>query len=381
MTHLLPVGLPALLMFASILLAPVIIAFWSRWLAFRTEENERAGEWVRRRRQISIASMAMLAAWWVLWDGTNVSETIRIWTSGWEWPAGLVSSAFFLIPPILTTALVRLIIHLSNTTFLDDRSRAWDLVRLTTWSTAAPATAQLLAARGFEALYGKSWWAAIWLLAALGVLPLATVRLRRAEGLKMRRVKSGEIYKRAFALARQMGVTLREVAVVPVGRGNLTNAYASVSRTVAITENYTAFLRGAQLDFVIGHELGHLRARHGLKRLGIMAVVFVVLIAACALLPRSLLALRPLLDVIILLAPVLINRCVSRQFEYAADRAGLSLTQNLEMACRALENLHRVSQAPTTCGWVMELLMSHPSLDRRIRALEAVDALQRASSV
>jgi Zn-dependent protease with chaperone function len=381
MRPVLPVELPALLMFAAILLAPVIITLWRRRLAFRMVEDERAGEWIRGRRQISIASLVMVGAWWALWDGASISPAIRIWASSWKWPAGLVIPACFLVPPILATALVRLIVYGSNRTFLGDRWRAWDLVRLTMWSTAAPATAQVLAALGFESLYNKRWWGAIWLLTALVALASGASRLRRAEGLKMRKVKSGEIYKRAFSLARQMGVTLGDVAVVPVGRGNLTNAYGSAARTVAITENYTAFLRGAQLDFVIGHELGHLRARHGLKRIGIMAGVFTVLILGCSLLPRSLLALRPLLDLIVALAPVLIHRCISRQFEYAADRAGLSLTHNVEMASRALENLHRTSQVPTTCGWVTELFMTHPSLDRRVRALEKADMLQKASSV
>lgn len=213
----------------------------------------------------------------------------------------------FLLPPIIATAVVRLIVYLCGRTFLGDRWTNSDLVRLTLWSTVTPVASELLAAAGFERFYERNWVGSFWLVAATIALTVGTIRLRRAEGLNMRKVKSGEVYKRAFFLARQMKIPLREVAVVPVGRGNLTNAYGSSARTTAITENYTTLLKGAQLDSVIGHELGHVKMRHGIRTIGIMAVVFGVIVAGSLLLPRRLVSLRPPLDVAIVLGPVLIQ--------------------------------------------------------------------------
>jgi hypothetical protein len=81
------------------------------------------------------------------------------------------------------------------------------------------------------------------------------VGLRLAEGLKMRGVKSGELYKRTVYLARQMKVPVKQVMMVPPGRGQLTNAYSLGSGSIAMTENYSQFLVGAQLDAVIGHDM------------------------------------------------------------------------------------------------------------------------------
>ena len=95
---------------------------------------------------------------------------------------------------------------------------------------------------------------------------LGILRLRLAEGMKLQEVKGGELYKRAFVLAKMTKTPLKRVYVVPAGRGHLTNAYGA-SHTIAVTDNYGKFLTSAQLDFVIGHELGHAKAKHGRKRL------------------------------------------------------------------------------------------------------------------
>jgi Zn-dependent protease with chaperone function len=322
--------------------------------------------------------VAMIAAWWAVWDLGNASQAVRAWATSSELSVEFLVPFLFLAPPLAAVALVRLISYSLNRTFLDDRWRVGDLIRLALWSTAAPAGAQLFAAAGFEGLYQKRWaGSAGWLITATAALAVGTLCLRRAEGLKMRKVKSGEMYKRAMVLAKHLGIPLREVSVVPVGRGNLTNAWGSTGRTVAITENYTKFLSGAQLDFVIGHELGHVQQRHGIRKLGVMAAMYGVVVAGCVLLPRNLFQLRPLLDVVIVFAPVLLQRFISRRFEYAADLTGLEATHNPEMAIQALENLHRASLVPAECGWVAELFMTHPSLKRRARAINAARPMGR----
>jgi len=104
--------------------------------------------------------------------------------------------------------------------------------------------------------------------------------VRVAEGIKLQRVKSGEVYKRAFAIAKDMRTPLKRVYIVPAGRGHLTNAYG-LSESIAVTDNYGKFLDRAELDFVIGHELGHVKGKHGRKTVLIMAIVFATLAAMC----------------------------------------------------------------------------------------------------
>ena len=63
------------------------------------------------------------------------------------------------------------------------------------------------------------------------------------------------------------------------------------------TDNYGKFLSGPELDFVIGHELGHVKAQHGRKKLLIVGTVFAGIALACFFLPPILIPFRPLLDI------------------------------------------------------------------------------------
>lgn len=158
--------------------------------------------------------------------------------------------------------------------------------------------------------------------------------------------------------------------VVPAGRGHLTNAYGA-PHTIAVTDNYGKFLKGAELDFVIGHELGHAKAKHGRKTLLVTAVVIADIALASFVMSPFLLQFRPFLDILIVFVPILTFYSLSRRFEYAADAAGVELTRDPEAAIHALVNLHRFTEAPMHCDKLTELFMTHPALTRRASAIGA----------
>ena len=226
----------------------------------------------------------------------------------------------------------------------------------------------MFVATGFDAIYDQRLVGILWLVAAAILALVGTLRLRSTEGVKLRRVKSGELYKRAFVMAKDMQTHLKRVYVVPAGRGHLTNAYA-LSQSIAITDNYGKFLKGAQLDFVIGHELGHVKAQHGRRKLLIMSTVFAAITLGCFLLPSVLIPFRPMLDISVIFVPILTFYSFSRRFEYAADEAGVQYTKDPETAIRALANLYRVTRAPSHYDRLTELFMTHPALTRRARAI------------
>src|SRR5207247_5405728 len=103
-------------------------------------------------------------------------------------------------------------------------------------------------------------------------------------------------YKRAFVIAKHMTTTLKRVYVVPAGRGDLTNAYG-FWQGVALTDNYGKFLNRTQLDFVIGHELSHVKHGHGHKRLVIMVSIYSTMALLCFIMPSVLFRFRPLIDI------------------------------------------------------------------------------------
>ncbi|HEY8671516.1 MAG TPA: M48 family metalloprotease, partial [Terriglobales bacterium] len=161
--------------------------------------------------------------------------------------------------------------------------------------------------------------------------------MRSAEGMELRKLKLGKFHGRAFRLARKMGVELNRVYVVPAGKGHLSSAYG-LGKSIAITDNYGEWLDGDQLDFVICHELTHVKQQHGRKKLLLMLVLFSVLVLVVFWLPipsRFLFAA----NIFVILGPTLAFYFVSRRFEYAADRGAVECTAAAETAILALRNI------------------------------------------
>jgi len=193
--------------------------------------------------------------------------------------------------------------------------------------------------------------------------------MRSAEGMELRKLKLGKFHGRAFRLARKMGVELNRVYVVPAGKGHLSSAYG-LGKSIAITDNYGEWLDGDQLDFVICHELTHVKQQHGRKKLLLMLVLFSVLVLVVFWLPipsRFLFAA----NIFVILGPTLAFYFVSRRFEYAADRGAVECTAAAETAILALRNIYRMHDTAGCSRW-LELFLTHPPMEKRVAAIARV---------
>jgi Zn-dependent protease with chaperone function len=335
----------------------------------QADQSERTSRWIAYRRWIQIILLATVAAWWAFWDFDTGAVFISRLTLRLSWLDPTLAKAFlFWGLPVGGVALVQLICYSLDRVFLRRRWTSIDLLRLTLWRTVSPTVAILFLASGFNSFYERRLVGIVWLVIAAIVAMLGMLRLRLAEGMKLQEVKGGELYKRAIVLAKMTKTPLKRVYVVPAGRGHLTNAYGA-SHTIAVTDNYGKFLTSAQLDFVIGHELGHAKAKHGRKRLLITTAVIAGIALASFFMSPFLFPIRPLVDVLVVFVPILTFYFLSRRFEYAADAAGVELTRDPETAIHALVNLHRITKAPMHCDKLTELFMTHPALTRRARAI------------
>ena len=332
----------------------------------QADQSERTSGWIAYRRWIQIILLATVAAWWAFSDFDTGAEFISRLTLRLSWLDPTLAKAFlFWGLPIGGVALVQLICYSLDRVFLRRRWTSIDLLRLTLWRTVSPTVAILFLASGFNAFYERRLVGIVWLVVAAIAAMLGMLRLRSAEGMKL---QGGELYKRAFVLAKMTKTPLKRVYVVPAGRGHLTNAYGA-SHTIAVTDNYGKFLTSAQLDFVIGHELGHAKAKHGRKKLLITAAVIAGIGLTSFVMSPLLFPFRPLFDVLVVFVPILTFYFLSRRFEYAADAAGVELTRDPETAIHALVNLHRITEAPMHCDKLTELFMTHPPLTRRAHAI------------
>lgn len=341
----------------GILLFPIAFALWGQYLATHTEITNAASVWLNSRRSARVFRLIVAALWWVFWDFQNPDF--------FSSPSELI---YFWLPPVLSVGISQAITASAAKKILRLKRGSFDMARLAFWSTVSPTAALLVMAIGAEMIY-RGWWQGALIIAVSGSIALvATAQSRLAEGLQFRPLRAGRLHGRAFQIARKMSVNLEKVYIVPAGKGHLTNAYG-LSRSIAVTDNYGKFADGAQLDFIIGHELIHVKERHGSKGLGVTIVLFFFLTLVSFILSPRPWSLRIVADLAFIFIPTLASCFVSRRFEYAADRGSVEFTADPETAIRALANLYRFTSAPIECSRTVELFMTHPSLSRRVKAL------------
>lgn len=312
----------------------------------------------------------MLAAWCPLWDWKADSTVLPVLSRNLsEMPLLFAPLVLFLLPPIAARAVNLLVFYLIKRPTLGHRWTGIDIVRLTFWNTLSPFIATLLVIMGFHDFYDRSLLGFLWLFAGAVCYIAGMVGQRHAEGFKPRKIKSGELYKRASVLAKKMNVPLEAVSIIPSGRGHLTNAHGG-GKEIFMTDNYGKWLKGPELDSTIVHELAHCKQRHGRKLSLVMISIYTGLALAVLLIPaRWLSQFHPLCDAFVVLGPVLIYYALVRRHEFAADAAEIEVMRQPEVSIRALVRLYRATGTPVDCPWLLELFMTHPSFTRRAHAM------------
>jgi len=175
--------------------------------------------------------LATLAAWLAFWDSTGgVQSVSRVALRLHFADPTLAKISLFWSLPIVGIAAVQLVCYSLDRVFLKQRWTTIDLLRLTFWRTVSPTITVLLLATALSALGDRRFVGILWLVFAAIIALGGMLRLRSAEGMKPQEVKGGELYKRAFALAKATKTPLKRVYVVPAGRGHLTNAYGGATR-------------------------------------------------------------------------------------------------------------------------------------------------------
>ena len=218
----------------------------------------------------------------------------------------------------------------------------------------------------------------VWLVAVVGTLGIGLVYIGlaaffiltahavflahvRGNGIRISRNQLPDLYARCEAAALKLGLE-RMPEVYLMQQGGLLNAFATklLSRRFVIiySDLADACADPRQLDFVIGHEIGHLAAGH---------LAWNAFLAPFRVVPWA-------------------GPAYSRAREYTCDRCGLHAVEALEPALRGLAVLAaggRLAQQVDVGAfaaqrlesgrfWMAtaELCMSHPYLCKRVAALQ-----------
>jgi len=355
---------------ACILLLPIFLTIGFRWATLRISDKGQRIVWAVYRGLGRFILAATIAGWWVIWDLHGRSELLSIAIH--NWPGTLEKSSaenlVFWLAPTVSLAIFLILCYTTDRTLLRQRWSTSELMSRAWWRIVSFVIPLLMVAVGFETIFDGKAWAIVWLLSAGIVAKIGTGFLRRAEGMKFNRLRSGELRNRALNMARQMGVTLGRVYIVPAGKGHLTNAYG-MSNAIGLTDNLGKYLTKAQVDYVIAHELAHVNLKHGRKHLVLVFAIFSFLTLALFGFSKHALFFRPVVQLAVIIGPLVAIYYVSRRFEYAADRAAVDFTGEPETAVRALANLHKIHEVPAQYDRFTELFMTHPALVSRVQAI------------
>lgn len=198
--------------------------------------------------------------------------------------------------------------------------------------------------------------------AILYVTQLLAIGSIRGNGVRIHEHQFGDVYERVVAISKKMGIEKVPDVFVVEAEG-LMNAFATRfwgKHMILLTSDVFDLAREAgeaELDFIIAHELTHIKRNHVWKN---------VLIAPAKLIP-------------------FLAQAYSRSCEYTCDRAAAYFTGNVVTAKRALaifsigkrlapelnEEAFRQQIETDSNGavWLSEVLSTHPILPKRIQSI------------
>ncbi|HLG27545.1 MAG TPA: M48 family metallopeptidase [Paenisporosarcina sp.] len=184
----------------------------------------------------------------------------------------------------------------------------------------------------------------------------------RGNGIRIQQNQFPDVYERVVALSNAMGLKRVPEVFIVQSEGAL-NAFATRffgrDMVVIYSEVFELARQGgaAELDFIIAHELSHIKRRHVWKNILLVPANFI---------------------------PFL-SEAYSRSCEYTCDREAAYYTQNGIAAKRALTilgsgkdlylevneqaYLEQIKSESNVAVWLSEVLSSHPRLPKRIQAI------------
>jgi heat shock protein HtpX len=245
-----------------------------------------------------------------------------------------------------------------------DWSRA-DLIRCAFWSHAFNSVPWMLGAFGAFLLWkGADVRSGLIALAAAWASRLWLARrVQRAAELVPHSLSTGELRDRVFELAEKAGIRVRNLSVLPAGKGRAVNAFAAQGDRLILSDALVRALDKRELDAVVAHELAHLRLGHtnagwlGGLLPGAM-LVGVLVVGGWNWWIAGGLLLLPLLG-------GAVAGAISRRRERAADAAAIEMTKDPEALIRSLARITCLSAQPMSWSRWDGSLLSHPTTRER----------------
>jgi Zn-dependent protease with chaperone function len=377
--------------FVTVLLAPLALFFWLGRKALSADVTDKAVVWFSYMRSLAWVLNGSLLGWWVALEYCHAESLLRFLSAGTRFAVlGSHPAAFEALGWVPPAILWLLCYRISHPIQQKLRGLIWtkrDLTLQALYSVLAGLFPLALFLTGLRVITSGGFRSAMyWWLAAFLLRVVAAQGLLKITGMQPQALSSGDLRDRAFALAERLRVNLQQVYLIPSGKGQVANAFARTGNTIAFTDLLLQRMSQREVDFVLAHELTHLKLKHpaklGYAHLAAWFVGFFALSMLAPLFHADPAARYALIFVIVSVFPFF----WSRRFEYAADAGAVAATGDPGAAISALFKLSELNMTPIHWSKWREKWLTHPSSLRRARAIaklasiptEEIPALARA---
>jgi Zn-dependent protease with chaperone function len=386
----------AVLALLAFLPLPVVLTLWKRRRVTGRPGADPAAAWWGYSRFLRRLEVGLGLFWAIAVMGTSAGPLLdrlahmalglstenRPLFVGWDW----LSLAVYALPPAVTGFLC---VYLSYPVYTRVRNVEWtrsDIAWHALAGHVAPWFALLLGASMLSAVGNGDLrrcitWGLVFFLGKT-VLP----RLQPKGGQRsLQALDTGVVRDRVFELAQKAGVKVNQIYLWRSHRDRAANAAAVVGNKVLLSDYLLQHMSKRQVDWVVAHELVHLRHRHPGKvasggAVWLAVVAFYVLTFYARNMGGLPSGLRVAYDVVMLLryglllallrCDVWLRTFRMRRYEFVADGEAVAVTGgDAEAGIGALVKLGRLNGQPDDWGRLEEAFSTHPSNSRRIQAL------------
>jgi len=358
----------------AILLLPALLVFWMGRKALSSEAQDKAVVWFTYMRYLQWTLLLSLLGWWIAADSLHLIQNLKFLSPGSRfapvWDYAVTPSVINWFPPAIIWVLCFALSHPVQEKL---RGLTWTRRELATQGFLSFCTSLLplaLVLTGITSMASGSFRTGlVWMIGALAVAIFAGRARQKFLGMQPQALTTGDLRDRAFAMARQLGVKLQQVYVIPSGKGQMANAFARKGNVISFTDFLLQRMSRREVDYVLGHEMTHLKLGHPGKLAAAALVSYFVAITGVgyldAFLHLSVIPRYALIVGIVTLVPYF----WSRRFEYAADAGAVQATGEPHAAISALFKLAQLNMLPIHWSHWTEKWITHPSSLRRAQAI------------
>jgi Zn-dependent protease with chaperone function len=358
---------------AAVLVLPVLFVFWLGRKALSARAEDKPVVWFSYMRYLQWTLSGALIGWWIASESLHLVPLLKVLSPGWlssAWEFPLTTVLVDWIPPSLVWILCFALSHPVQEKLRGLKWTRRELVLQGVFSVSAALIPLALFLTGLQTLGSADFrQGLLWFIAAFVVRLVAAGALQKLMGTQPQSLTTGDLRDHAFGMATHLGIKLQQIYIIPAGKGQMANAFARTGNTIAFTDFLLQRMSRAEVNYVLGHELTHLKHKHPGKlaaaRIASMVGAFFVVGLALPFGMQS-----PVLRYAIVLAIVtLVPLIWSRRYEYAADAGAVALTGDPRSAISALFKLSSLNMMPLHWSKWSEKWLTHPSSLRRSQAI------------